>query len=171
MKLKKLKFKISKVILDGPEDQLKLTQNTQPAILIVSYSIFSVLKHNFGLNPEKFKFFAGHSLGEYSALVCSQSLNFDDAIYLLRERGKAMQTAVPLGQGSMIAVLGTQIDDIKNIIKEINFQKGTCEVANDNADGQVILSGDSNSIDLIKIKLKKKIKTIPLKLARHFTVR
>ena len=60
---------------------------------------------------------------EYSALVCSQSLNFDDAIYLLRERGKAMQTAVPLGQGSMIAVLGTQIDDVKNIIKETNFQK------------------------------------------------
>ena len=165
----KLKFKISKVILDGPEDQLKLTQNTQPAILIVSYSIFSVLKHNFGLNPEKFKFFAGHSLGEYSALVCSQSLNFDDAIYLLRERGKAMQTAVPLGQGSMIAVLGTQIDDVKNIIKETNFQKGTCEVANDNADGQVILSGDSKSIDLIKIKLKeKKIKTIPLKVSAPF---
>ena len=67
-----------------------------------------------------------------------------------------MQTAVPLGQGGMIAVLGTQIDDIKNIIKEINFQKGTSEVANDNADGQVILSGDSNSIDLIKIKLKEK---------------
>ena len=67
-----------------------------------------------------------------------------------------MQTAVPLGQGSMIAVLGTQIDDVKNIIKETNFQKGTCEVANDNADGQVILSGDSKSIDLIKIKLKKK---------------
>ena len=87
----KLNFPISKIILEGPEDKLQLTQNTQPAILVVSYSIFKVIKDEFNLNLNKIKFFAGHSLGEYSALVCSNALNFNDALYLLHERGKAMQ--------------------------------------------------------------------------------
>ena len=100
----KLNYSISKLILEGPEDKLQLTKNTQPAILTVSYSIFRILKDEFGFDLKNFKFFAGHSLGEYSALVCSNSLGFDDALYLLHERGKAMQEAVPLGEGSMIAV-------------------------------------------------------------------
>ena len=94
----KLNFKLSKMILEGPEDQLQLTQNTQPAILTVSYSIYSVLNNEFGLKTEDFEFFAGHSLGEYSALVCSKSLDFYDALFLLFERGKAMQSAVPVGK-------------------------------------------------------------------------
>ena len=85
------------MILEGPEEELQLTKNTQPAILTVSYSIFSVLKKEFDFDFGSFNFFAGHSLGEYSALVCSESLSFDDAIFLLHERGKAMQKAVPLG--------------------------------------------------------------------------
>jgi [acyl-carrier-protein] S-malonyltransferase len=105
-----LNFKISKIILEGPEDQLKLTQNTQPAILTVSYLIFSVLKEEFKFDLKKFKFFAGHSLGEYSALVCSGSLNFKDALYLVHERGKAMQEAVPVGKGGMLAVLGSTVE-------------------------------------------------------------
>ena len=79
-----LKFKISKIILEGPENELKLTQNTQPAIMTVSYAIFSVLKKHFNLDLKSFKFLAGHSLGEYSALVCSNSLRFEDALYLLK---------------------------------------------------------------------------------------
>ena len=114
----KLNFSISKIILEGPTDKLlQLTQNTQPAILTVSYSIFRVLKDEFGFDFNSFKFFAGHSLGEYSALVCSGLLNFDDAIYLLHERGKAMQEAVPIGKGSMIAILGMKTDEILSLIQ------------------------------------------------------
>ena len=112
----KLNYKISKIILEGPEDQLKLTQNTQPAILTVSYAIFSVLKKEYNFDFNSTKFFAGHSLGEYSALVCSDSLKFDDAIFLLFERGKSMQEAVPVGKGKMIAVLGSKIKDLNFFI-------------------------------------------------------
>ena len=111
----KLKFKISKIILDGPEDDLKLTKNTQPAILTVSYAIFSVLKNEFNFDFKSTKYFAGHSLGEYSALVCAESLKFNDAIYLLHERGKSMQEAVPVGKGGMIAILGSKIDEINDL--------------------------------------------------------
>ena len=103
----RLGYSISKMILEGPENELQLTKHTQPAILIVSYSIYRVLKDEFGFDLNSFKFFAGHSLGEYSALVCSSSLKFNDALYLLHERGKAMQEAVPVGLGSMVAVLGS----------------------------------------------------------------
>ena len=113
----KLNFKISKLILEGPEEQLKLTQNTQPAILVVSYSIFSVLKKEFKFDFSSTKYFAGHSLGEYSALVCAESLNFHDALYLLYERGKSMQEAVPVGKGSMIAVLGSSLRSQKELIE------------------------------------------------------
>ena len=114
----KLNYKISKIILDGPEDKLKLTENTQPAILTVSYAIFSVLKKEYNFDFKSTKFFAGHSLGEYSALVCSESLEFNDALFLLFERGKSMQESVPVGKGSMIAVLGLKIDELTNLIKE-----------------------------------------------------
>jgi len=165
----KLDFPISKLILEGPEDELQLTKNTQPAILTVSFSIFKVLRDEFGFDTSAFKFFAGHSLGEYSALVCSNSLNFTDAIYLLHERGKAMQKAVPVGKGSMIAVLGIKTEQIIDLLKNLNNNTAICEIANDNAEGQVILSGDRESIDQFKILLKeKKIKTIPLKVSAPF---
>ena len=139
----KLKFPISKLILEGPEDELQLTKNTQPAILTVSYSIYKVLKSEYNYNINLFKYFAGHSLGEYSALVCSEALNFSDAIFLLYERGKAMQEAVPVGKGSMLAVLGTTIEEIELLIEsEKEKKKGVCEIANDNANGQIIISGD-----------------------------
>ena len=128
----KLSYKISKIILEGPEDQLRLTQNTQPAILTVSYAIFSVLKREYNFDLKSTKFFAGHSLGEYSALVCANSLEFNDALFLLFERGKSMQEAVPVGKGSMIAVLGSKIDEINNLIKEVKT-RGVCEIANDNS--------------------------------------
>ncbi len=166
----KLNFPISKLILNGPEDKLQLTQNTQPAILTVSYSIFRIMVDEFGFDLKQIKFFAGHSLGEYSALVCAESLNFLDALYLLNERGKAMQEAVPLGKGAMIAVLGINIDEVKNLIKiSQNDRSGICEIANDNAEGQVIVSGDSDNIKNFQKFLKeKKIKSIPLKVSAPF---
>ena len=110
----KLEYKISKIILEGPQSDLQLTKNTQPAILVVSYSIYNVLINEFGYNKNLFKFFAGHSLGEYSALVCSNSLKFSDALFLLHERGKAMQESVPVGKGGMIAILNLTIDEVKD---------------------------------------------------------
>ncbi len=165
----KLNFSLSKLILKGPEDELQLTKNTQPAILTVSYSIYKIMKEEFGFDLSSFKYFAGHSLGEYSALVCSDSLNFEDALYLLHERGKAMQEAVPVGEGSMIAVLGTKIDELSNLLIQNKSEKGICEIANDNADGQVIISGNKNTLNSFQAILKeKKIKFIPLKVSAPF---
>ena len=165
----KLKYSISKIILEGPENELQLTKNTQPAILTISYSIFKILSEEFGLNLNSYRYFAGHSLGEYSALVCSESLNFNDAVYLLHERGKAMQEAVPIGKGSMIAILGLKTDEIQNLINSRKNKKGICEIANDNADGQVIVSGDKDNVKDFQIQLKEKnIKTIPLKVSAPF---
>ena len=165
----RLKFSISKLILEGPENELQLTQNTQPAILTVSYAIFKVLKEEFNFDLSSFKYFAGHSLGEYSALLCSESLNFNDALFLLYERGKAMQEAVPVGRGSMIAVLGIKIEEIFDLLKSENKTEGICEIANDNAIGQVILSGDKECVDSFQNLLKKKkFKSIPLKVSAPF---
>jgi [acyl-carrier-protein] S-malonyltransferase len=165
----RLKYQISKIILEGPVDQLQLTRNTQPAILTVSYSIFKILEEEFGFNFKSFKYFAGHSLGEYSALVSSGSLDFSDALYLLHERGKAMQEAVPVGEGSMLAVLGLNIQEIRNLMEKNNNKKGICEIANDNAEGQVIISGDKASVESFQIFLNEnKIKSIPLKVSAPF---
>ncbi len=165
----KLNFSISKLILEGPSDQLQLTKNTQPAILTVSHSIFEVLKKEFNFDLSSFKYFAGHSLGEYSALVCSDSLKFEDALYLLHQRGKAMQNAVPVGQGSMIAVLGAKLDVLKELIKSNIDEDNICEIANDNATGQVIISGKKQSVEYLQKVLKEnKIKSIPLKVSAPF---
>ena len=162
-------FKISKLILEGPESELKLTQNTQPSILLVSYSIFSVLKNEFNFNLEKIKYFAGHSLGEYSALLCANSLTFKDALQLLFERGKSMQEAVPLGEGGMMAILGSNTYDITDCISQLK-NKGVCEIANDNAEGQIIVSGSIKAIEELKNILKankKKCITLPVSAPFH----
>ena len=164
----KLNFKLSKIILEGPEDQLKLTQNTQPAILTVSYAIFKILKEEFNYNFENTKYFAGHSLGEYSALLCSGSLSFEDALYLLFERGKSMQEAVPVGKGGMLAVLGSENEEIEDCIKKIK-SKGVCEIANDNAPGQIIVSGNIELIQELQNILKEnKKKSIMLPVSAPF---
>ena len=163
-----LNFKISKIILEGPEDKLKLTQNTQPAILTVSYAIYNVLKKDFSLKLGDLKYYAGHSLGEYSALVCSGSLKFKDALYLLYERGKAMQEAVPVGKGAMLAILGLGTDEINNFISQAS-KEGVCEVANDNANGQIIVSGNIESITSLQNILKEnKKKSILLPVSAPF---
>ncbi len=115
---KTLGFSLSNIVLNGPEEELQLTKNTQPAIMTVGVSIFNVLNQKYNLNLNNSKFFAGHSLGEYTALVCAGSLTLERAAYLLHERGKSMQDAVPPGQGSMMAILGMNIGEIE---QEINL--------------------------------------------------
>jgi len=165
----KLNYSISKIILEGPDSDLKLTKNTQPAILTVSYSIFKLITEEFNIQIKDIKYFAGHSLGEYSALVSSNSLSFSDAVYLLHERGKSMQEAVPEGKGSMLAAMGSKIEDLEKYIEGMSKDKGICEIANDNSDGQVILSGDKTAIDEIsKILKSNKKKSIFLPVSAPF---
>ena len=154
---KTLGFSLSNIILNGPESELKLTQNAQPAIMTVGVCIYNVVNQEFGLNLKNTKFFAGHSLGEYTALVCAGSLTIEKAAYLLHERGKSMQDAVPPDQGSMMAILGMRIDEVE---KEINLlPKGeTCEIANDNNNSQVVVSGKKTAIEILSKNLKKKKK-------------
>jgi len=150
-----LGFSLSNIILKGPESELKLTQNTQPAIMTVGVCIFNVLKKEFNLNLNNTKFFAGHSLGEYTALVCAGALSVERAAYLLHERGKSMQEAVSFEEGAMLAVLGMNINEVED---EINLlPKGEiCEIANDNSDSQVVISGKKEIIGIFKENLKKK---------------
>jgi len=154
---KTLGFSLSNIIFNGPETELKLTQNTQPAIMTIGVSIFDFLKQHSNLNLNSSKFFAGHSLGEYTALVCSGSLTLERAAYLLHERGKFMQEAVPPGEGAMIAILGMTISDVE---KEINLlpKEEICEIANDNSNGQVVVSGKKTVIETLNENLKKKKK-------------
>ena len=146
---KTLGFSLSNIILNGPEAELKLTQNTQPAIMTIGVCIFNVLNQQFGLNLNNARFFAGHSLGEYTALVCGGSLTIERAAYLLHERGKSMQDAVPSGQGAMMAILGMTIHEVEN---EINLlPKGEiCEIANDNTSGQVVVSGKKMVMEILR---------------------
>jgi len=163
-----LKYKISKIILEGPDSDLKLTQNTQPAILIVSFAIFTVLKDEYNFNTKNVQYFAGHSLGEYSALLCSNALSFENSLYLLHERGKSMQEAVPVGKGGMLAILGSDVNKINSYILKLE-KKGICEIANDNAQGQTIVSGDIELIDeLQKVLKENKKKSIKLPVSAPF---
>ena len=163
-----LKINITKMILEGPKEKLNLTENTQPAIFLTSYSIFQVLNQESNLDLSKAKFYAGHSLGEYSALACAGSLTFQETLELLKARGQAMQNAVPKGKGGMMAVLGETIDSINNII-DTNSKKFQCFVANDNSPGQQVLSAFQEDIEkLSKILDQKKIKYIILPVSAPF---
>src|SRR5210317_2609317 len=113
-----LQSPLSKLILEGPKEELDLTVNTQPAIFLISYSIYNVIKKEFNIDLGKAKYFAGHSLGEYSALSCAGYLNFSDTLKILRIRGEAMQNSVPKGQGGMVAVLGSKVETIEKILKD-----------------------------------------------------
>ncbi len=152
-----LGYSLSNLILNGPEEKLKLTQNTQPAIMTVGVAIYNMLDENSNFNLKDVKFFAGHSLGEYTALVCAGSLTLERAAYLLHERGKAMQEAVPEGLGAMTAVLGMTIKEVE---KEIDLLPKTeiCEIANDNCIGQIVVSGTKNANEILNKNLKSKKK-------------
>jgi len=163
-----LEFSISKLILEGPKNELDLTINTQPAIFLISYSIFQVVKEDFNINLNEAKYFAGHSLGEYSALSCAGYLNFTETIKILRVRGGAMQNSVPNGEGGMLAILGQKIEDLEKILNDNknNFQ---AQIANDNSDGQIILSGKSKDLQILSEFFKdNKIKNIKLPVSAPF---
>ena len=113
-----LKMNLSKIILTGSDEDLKKTEITQPAILTTSVAILNVLKNEFNMNMSDIKYFAGHSLGEYTALVASESLEFSDALRLVHNRGKLMQSAVPLGKGAMLAVMGLNVIELNSMLKK-----------------------------------------------------
>ena len=163
-----LNFSISKLLLEGPKEELDLTANTQPAIFLISYSIYNVIKKEFNIDLSKAKYFAGHSLGEYSALSCAGYLNFSDTLKILRIRGDAMQNSVPKGQGGMVAVLGSTVDMIEKILKN-NEQNLSAQIANDNSEGQIVLSGKTDDLDkLILILKENSIKNIKLPVSAPF---
>ena len=163
-----LNFSISKLILEGPKEKLDLTANTQPAIFLISYSIFNVIKKEFNIDLNKAKYFAGHSLGEYSALSCAGYLNFSDTLKILRIRGEAMQSSVPKGHGGMVAVLGSTVEIIEKLLKE-NEKNFKAHIANDNSDGQIVLSGKIDDLDkLITILKENTIKNIKLPVSAPF---
>ena len=163
-----LNIPISNLVLKGPKEDLDLTENTQPAIFLVSYSIFQVIKKETSFDINSAKYFAGHSLGEYSALCCAEALTFSQTIQLLKKRGAAMQTAVPKGHGGMIAVLGSEIEKIEEILN-LNRDEFNCYIANDNSLGQVVVSGKNQDIEKFVIELKKHgIKNIKLSVSAPF---
>lgn len=132
-----LGFKISDLCFEGPEEQLRLTQNTQPALLVVSYIAYLLL----GIKP---LLAAGHSLGEYSALVAAGSLEFQEALRLVHKRGKYMQEAVPVGVGAMAAVLGVDFESIEEALKEV--KEGVVEIANWNSQEQIVIAGHEQAV-------------------------
>ena len=163
-----LNLSLSKIIFEGPIDLLNETENTQPAIFLVSYSIFKLIKNETSFEIDKANYFAGHSLGEYSALACSNVINFEDTIKLLKIRGQAMQNAVPKNEGGMIAVLGENINKIEEIINN-NKNKFECYLANDNSNGQVVISGKKINLEKFEVELKKSnIKNVRLPVSAPF---
>jgi len=163
-----LGFSLSKLILNGPREELNLTENTQPAIFLISYSIFKLIKEEFKIDLNKAAFFAGHSLGEYSALTSAGSLSFSDTLKILKIRGRAMQSSVPKGVGGMLAVLGSEIEKVEKIINE-NRKKYECYVANDNSLGQIVISGKIEDLEKMIIDLKAaNIKNIKLPVSAPF---
>ncbi len=166
-----LSLSLSKLIFEGPKEILDETENTQPAIFLVSYAIFNVIKKETSFDITTANFFAGHSLGEYSALACSNVINFNETIKLLKIRGNAMQNAVPKKQGGMVAVLGVDTSKIEEILKN-NKSKFECFLANDNSIGQIVISGKINDLDNFIDELKKlNIRNIKLPVSAPFHCR
>ena len=163
-----LGLNLSKIILDGPKEELDLTYNTQPAIFLISFSIFKVITKEFNIDLHQARYFAGHSLGEYSALSSAGYLSFAETIKLLRTRGDAMQNAVPKGEGGMVAVLGSSTEVIEKILYD-NKKDFIAEIANDNSVGQIVISGKNTDLSkLIGILKSNNIKNIKLPVSAPF---
>lgn len=141
-----ISFGLSKLIFEGTEDELKSTENAQPALMTVSMAFMEVLRQEFGFNPaQKAKFFAGHSLGEYTALCAANVISLKDAAKILRVRGKAMSEAYPTG-GAMAAILGFKLELLEQIVEKISNNGGVVQIANDNSSVQVVISGEANAV-------------------------
>ncbi|NKA16984.1 MAG: [acyl-carrier-protein] S-malonyltransferase [Alphaproteobacteria bacterium] len=166
-----LDFKLSNIILNGPKETLDLTENTQPAIMTVGVAIYKTLRKQKINDLKDYSFFAGHSLGEYTSLICSDSLTLKDGAKILKERGKSMQEAVPLNVGAMAAVLGAEIDLINAVINNNKSIEGVAEISNDNCPGQIVISGNKEKINKIVDDLKntysKKAILLPVSAPFH----
>ncbi|GGD04978.1 ACP S-malonyltransferase [Aquisalinus flavus] len=165
--------KLSKIMWEGPADELTLTANTQPALMAHSIAVFRVLQSEADLEIEDAACVAGHSLGEYSALCAAGAFSLADTARLLRIRGEAMQAAVPVGEGAMAAVLGLSLEDVETVLAGLESD-GVCEIANDNAPGQVVISGQKPAVEAaaeaLKAKGAKRVLPLPVSAAFHSTL-
>ena len=162
----RLHFSVSALCFKGPEEALKLTENTQPAILTTSIAALKVLQAEKGMTPQ---FTAGHSLGEYSALVASGALTFSDAVKTVRLRGKFMQEAVPVGEGAMAAVLGMEREQIEKLCEEVSSGE-VLSPANFNCPGQIVIAGHSKAVERAIERVKqegKKAVLLPVSAPFH----
>lgn len=154
-----LGYRISRMCFEGPEEELKLTQNTQPALLIVSTIAYSL----FGIKPY---LAAGHSLGEYSALVCAGALRFEDAVQIVHRRGQYMQEAVPVGEGAMAAVLGMEVDAVKQGLSSVT--SGVVEIANWNSRDQIVIAGSKAAVEeALEVLQAPRAVTLPVSAPFH----
>lgn len=162
---------LSKLMFDGPDDELRLTENAQPALMAVSLAVMRVLKAEGGFAlADSVAFVAGHSLGEYSALAAAGAFRLADTALLLKTRGQAMQRAVPVGEGAMAALLGLELDDARNVAAAAAGSE-VCAVANDNSPGQVVVSGHTaaveRAVELAKEKGAKRAVMLPVSAPFH----
>jgi len=162
-----LNYSLSKIIFEGPEEELRLTTNTQPAILTTSLSIWRVLKEELGITAD---YVAGHSLGEYSSLVAANSLSFHEALLLVRNRGLFMEEAVPNGEGTMAAIMGIEEEKLKEICDEITEKGYIVNMANINTPNQIVISGTTTGVELAgKVAKEQGAKrAIPLSVSGPF---
>ncbi len=165
-----LEQKLSKLMREGPEDQLTLTENAQPALMAVSLAVIRVLRTEFDIDITRAAFVAGHSLGEYSALCAAESLTLADTARLLKLRGQAMQRAVPVGKGAMASLIGPKTDlALAEKAAEAGAEAGVCVVANDNNNGNVVISGEKAAVDKAIEKAKELgARAIPLNVSAPF---
>ena len=167
-----LSQKLSRIMWEGPESDLLLTENAQPAIMANAIAVVRVLEKEMGLNlAVHARLVAGHSLGEYSALCAAGAFTLADTARLLKTRGLAMQSAVPVGEGGMTALIGAEIDQAEEVAKEAAAGGGTCVVANDNAPGQVVISGTLDALaragEIAKAKGIKRALPLPVSAPFH----
>lgn len=162
---------LSKLMWQGPEDQLTLTENAQPALMAVSLAVMRVLEADGGLKWTQVRLVAGHSLGEYSALAAARTFTVEEAARLLKTRGRAMQRAVPVGEGGMAALLGATLEQAEEVAREATRGSEVCAVANDNAPGQVVISGSAAAIaraaEIAKAKGIKRAMPLPVSAPFH----
>ncbi len=165
-----LEQKLSALMRDGPEDQLTLTENAQPALMAVSVAVMRTLEKEFGIGVEKAAFVAGHSLGEYSALATAGAISLSDTARLLKLRGQAMQRAVPVGQGAMASLIGPKTDlALAEAAAKAGSEVGVCVVANDNNQGNVVISGEKAAVDkAIEAAKALGARAIPLNVSAPF---
>ena len=154
--------KLTQIIFGENQDDLNLTTNTQPAIMTVSVATFKALEEEKGLKISDFKYCAGHSLGEYSALVLANSLRLSDSAKILKKRGEAMQSAVAVGKGAMAAVLNIEINELEKFINQKEYK--TVQISNDNCPGQCVISGEKSDVENIALLLKNELNKKSIKL-------